>query len=82
MPLINIISNADVSIVGYKLNSVFACILNVVVSILQTNCFRKSRNMCMIKSHGLYHHGKNKIKAYFFIFWLIKWSNSMYSKYK
>lgn len=40
-----IISNEDVSIVGYKLNSVFACILNIVVSILQTNCFRKSRNI-------------------------------------
>lgn len=39
MSLINIISNEDVSIEGYKLNSLFACILNIVVFILQTNCF-------------------------------------------
>lgn len=39
MSLINIISNEDVSIEGYKFNSVLVCCLNIIVLILLTNLF-------------------------------------------
>ena len=46
MSLINIISNKDVSIEEYKLNSVLVCFLNSIVLILLTNLFFAKVGIC------------------------------------
>ena len=46
MSLINIIFNEDVSVEGYKSNSVLVCFLNIIVLILQTNLFLAKVGIC------------------------------------